>query len=199
MEFPLLRPALFALLLAALPAFAQDDTDIEVVSPELPEGYPPKMGDVWGKLGDTAKSWETFDFSIGSFDASAWVGAGYEQPKATFHLMAYAPGEPDRMEGRVHAEAEFGEVLHLGEGAKVVVQILKEQDIDGPRLSSEGQTATLVIETIGPERDDSYNRRMTGIIQARLCPVDWAGESCQDLDLRFDTDVQLETAVVVQD
>jgi hypothetical protein len=186
----MLRPALLALCLAQ-PGWADDMN--------LPEGWPPKMGDVTGTLGDTAKHWETFDFSIGAFDASAWVGAGYETPLMTLHLMAYPPGEPDRMPGRFHATADYGDALRSGEGAKVHVAILRDEDIDGPRLSSEGQPARLVIDAIGPARENSYNRRITGRIEARLCPVDWPGEVCQDLALTFDTDMQLETTVVVAD
>ncbi len=192
----MLRPALVALILSALPAMAED---VAVYDPDLPEGYPPKMGEVAGTLGGDAVRWETFDFSIGAFDASAWVGAGYDAPLMTLHLMAYPPGEPDTMAGRVYAEAEFGAALHVGDGTKVAVSIMKADDIDGARLSSEGQTAVLVIDSIGPAREDSYNRRMTGRIEAQLCPVDWPGQDCQDLVLNFDTDVQLETTVVVQD
>ena len=191
-----MRLSFAALLLAALPAFAED---IVVYDPELPEGYPPKMGDVMGALGGEAVAWETFDFSIGAFDASAWIGAGYETPEMTFHLMAYAPGEPDTMAGRFYAEASFGAELHVGEGEAVTVSIMKGDDIDGPRLSSEGQTAVLVIDSIGPYRENSYNRRVTGHIEAQLCPIDWKRQSCQDLVLTFDTDMQLETTVVVQE
>jgi hypothetical protein len=194
MENDVLRPALIALLLSSLPAVAED---IAVGEPELSEDYPPKMGDVSGTLGGEAVMWETFDFSIGAFDASAWVGAGYEEPLMTLHLMAYPPEEPDTMAGRVFAEAEFGDALHIGEGVNVAVSIMQGDDIDGARLSSEGQSAVLIIDSIGPAREDSYNRRVTGRIEAHLCPVDWEGQDCQDLELSFDTDVQLESTVVV--
>jgi hypothetical protein len=186
----MMRLALLALCLA-LPAGAQDSG--------LPEGWPPKMGDIHGTLGTTPVHWETFDFSIGAFDASAWVGSGYETPLMTLHLMAYLPGQPDTMPGRFHATAEYGEALRGGDGANVHVAILRYEDIDGPRLSSEGQSARLVIDAIGPAREDSYNRRITGRIEAQLCPVDWPGEECRDLRLTFDTDVQLETTVSVAD
>lgn len=189
-----MRPTLFALCLAALPAFAED---IPVYDPDLPEGYPPKMGEVSGSLGAGQVVWETFDFSIGAFDASAWVGSGYEVPLMTLRIMAYPPGEPDRMAGRVFAVAGFGEALKVGDGANVAVSIMKGDDIDGARLSSEGQSAALVIESIGPARENSYNRRLVGTIEARLCPIDWDGQDCQDLSLHFDTDVQMETSVVI--
>lgn len=191
-----MRLALAVLLLAALPAFAED---IAVYQPDLPEGYPPKMGDVFGTLDGKTVAWETFDFSIGAFDASAWIGSGYGTPEMSFHLMAYPPGEPDTMAGRFHAEAGFGDALHVGEGEAVTVSIMKGDDIDGPRLSSEGQPVLLVIDSIGPAREGSYDRRVTGRIEARLCPVKWKRQSCQDLTLVFDTDMQMETTVVVQE
>lgn len=195
----MLRPALLALLaLLALSSPTVAD-DIAVAEPELPEDYPPKMGDVWGALGGNGVAWETFDFSIGAFDASAWVGAGYEEPLMTLHIMAYPLGEPDTMAGRVLAVAEFGEAVQVGAGTSVLVKILREDDIDGPRLSSEGERAALVIESIGPKREDSYSRRMTGMIEAHLCPIDWPGQDCQDLSLQFDTDVQLESTVVIRE
>jgi hypothetical protein len=194
---PRLFPAaLFAFCLVALPALPED---IAVYDPELPDGYPPKMGDVWGALGDKAVAWETFDFSIGAFDASAWVGAGYEEPVMTLRIMAYPPGEPDTMAGRVFAKAEFGDVLHVGTGMNVEVSIMQGDDIDGVRMSSEGQSAALTIESIGPARENSYNRRLVGNIEARLCPVDWEGQACQDVRLRFDTDVQIESAVMIRE
>ena len=60
-------------------------------------------------------------------------------------------------------------------------------------------SAQLMIESIGPAEEGSYYRRVTGRIEARLCPVDWPGQDCQDAILAFDTDMQLETTVVVQE
>lgn len=194
MEFTL-RPALFALFLTALPAFAQEAA---VFEPDLPEGYPPKMGDVSGEVNGVATHWETFDFSIGAFDGSAWAGADWETKLVTAHIMAYAPGEPERMEGRLYAEADFGRALRTGKGRKVAVEIYAEQDREGPRLTSEGQKAVFVIESIGPKVEGSYSRKVTGRIEARLCPVDWPEQACQDVTLRFDTRMQIESSVKVR-
>lgn len=187
-----------ALSLPPLPALAQE-SDPAVMQPELPEGYPPKMGEVSGMVGDMAKLWETYDFSIGAFDASAWAEADRQTRVVGVHIMAFPPGEPDTLPGRIHAEAEFGTALQTGKGRKISVSIMKGEDLDGPRLSSKGQKARFVIESIGPAREDSYNRRVTGRIEARLCPVDWDGESCRDVALRFDTDMQLGSTVSVQE
>ena len=184
---PLARPALALAVCLAQPALAQD----------LPEGYPPLMGEVSGLVGDKAKRWETYDFSIGSFDASAWVGQDGDDGPVYAKIMAFPPGEPDTLPGRVFAEAEFGPTFRTGEGVNPALSIMQGEEMDGPRLSSEGQRAVFVIDTIGPAREDSYNRRVTGRIEARLCPVDWPGESCREVALTFDTDMQIGSRVIV--
>jgi hypothetical protein len=189
MELYCMRHLAF-LLLTALPVAAQE---------ELPAGYPPKMGEVTGTMGEEVKLWETFDFSIGAFDASAWAGESFTADGIAAHVMAYPDGEPDTMAGRIYAEADFGPALRVGKGGKPRVEIYAEEDIDGPRLSSDGQNALFLIDSIGPKVDGSYARRVTGRIEARLCPIDWAGQECTDVALRFDTEMQLETSVTVQD
>lgn len=189
----MLRLALFASLLIAGPVFSE-----QLYVPDLPEGYPPKMGEVSGTFGGMPVAWETFDFSIGAFDASAWVGVGYETPEVAAHLMAYPVGEPDTKAGRIYAEAEFGAALRTGKGRNVTIEIYQGDDRDGPRLSSEGRRARFFIDSIGPATEGSYNRRVTGRIEARLCPIDWAGKACEDIVLNFDTDMQFESTVPVR-
>ena len=192
----MLRLALIALLLSPLPVLAQE---VEEMDPEMSEGYPPKMGDLTGTLGGVPVAWETFDFSIGAFDASAWAGTDYESGIVSAHLMAYAPGEPDTMAGRIMAVADFGRALKTGKGRNITVAILQGDHIDGPRLSSEGQKALFVIDSIGPAVENSYSRRVTGHIETSLCPIDWEGQVCQDLVLSFDTDMQMESTLKVRE
>ena len=182
------------LSLSPLPALAQ-----EVMEPGLPEGYPPKMGEVSGTVGGLPVLWETYDFSIGAFDASAWAEADWQTKLVVVHIMAFPPGEPDSLPGRIYAEAEFGEALRIGAGAEVQVSIMQGEELDGPRLSSEGQQMTFVIESIGPAREDSYSRFVTARIEGRLCPVGWEGETCRDIALRIETDVQLSSTLKVQE
>lgn len=190
----MLRQYLFVLALISSPLAAQ-----EVYVPDLPEGYPPKMGVVSGSLGGIPVAWETFDFSIGAFDASAWVGEDYESGKVGAYLTGYPPGDPDTKAGRVYAGAEFGAALHTGKGRKPLVEIYQGQDRDGPRLSSDGEKARFVIESIGPATEGSYSRRVTGQIEARLCPINWEGQVCQDIVLTFDTDMQIESSIAVRE
>jgi len=196
-----LRHALLALLVITTPIFAQEAVEeiLLPVLPDLPDGYPPKMGEVSGSFGGTPVAWETFDFSIGAYDASAWVGMGYETEKIEAHLMAYPVDDPDTKAGRIYAHAEFGAAFRTGKGRNVTVEIYQGDDRDGPRLSSEGKMARLVIDSIGPATEGSYSRRVVGRIEARLCPVDWKGQDCQDIALQFDTDMQVESTVPVRE
>ncbi len=164
---------------------------------DMPAGYPPKMGDMTGTMGGAPVAWETFDFSVGAYDASAWADADWETKVVMAHLMGYPPGKPKEMTGRVFVEGTFGKALRTGTATAVVVSVLKDKDFDGPRLSSDGQKASLVIDSIGPKVEQSYSRRVTGTVKARLCPVDWPGQACQDLSLRFDTDMQMASDLVV--
>lgn len=192
----MLRPALLALGLIACPVLAED---IRVFDPELGPDYPPLMGTMSGTMGGVPVAWETYDFSVGAFDASAWAEADYDSGIVGVHIMAYPPGEPETMAGRINATAAFGRALKTGKGRNVEVAIQKGDDIDGPRLSSEGQTAVFVIDSIGPKVEDSYSRRVTGHIEATLCPVDWAEQACQDIVLTFDTDMQMGSELKVRD
>ena len=79
-----MRAAFLALLLAGC---------VEVppggVIPDPGPGHPPKMGDVTGQLGGQAVAWETYDFSVGAFDGSAWV-EHFDGPYK-LHLAGYTP------------------------------------------------------------------------------------------------------------
>jgi len=186
-------PAL-ALMLWAGAALA----DEVVVMPEQPPpGYPPLLGAAKGTLGDKPVMWEFFDFSIGAFDASAWVDSDWTSKVVSFHLMGYTPGEPEDMRFRLHVTGDFGTVFHTGAAEAPLVEVLKGADTDGPRLTSEGQPVEVVIESIGPKEPDSYLRHVTGRVSARVCPKGWLFKSCKDIALRFDTEVQMGSEVPV--
>jgi hypothetical protein len=185
----------FAMALC-LPALAQE---VLTIPPELPEGYPPKMGEISGEMGGKSVTWETFDFSVGAFDASAWADRDFDTKRISAHLTGYAPGDPDNRTGRLIAEASFGKALRTGKGKQPLIEVLKGEDSDGPRLSSKGQSARFVIDSIGPKVPDSYSRRVKGRIEAQLCPIDWAEETCQPITLRFDTDMQMDSTLKVRE
>lgn len=186
-----MRPAaaLGTLLLAAAPLWAQED---------LPPGYPPRMGEITGTLGGKDVTWETFDFSVGAFDASAQATRDGESGEVTLRLIGHRPGAPDSRRMRAVIRGSFGASLRLGAARDPEIAIYRGAEWDGPRLTSEGQTVELVIDSIGPEVSDSYSRRVTGHASARLCPKAWLLKSCQEVVLRFDTDVQIDGTVPVQ-
>ncbi|MES2433425.1 MAG: hypothetical protein V4586_06315 [Pseudomonadota bacterium] len=189
-----LAPAL-ALLVWAGAIHAQE---VPLTEADLPPGYPPKLGEASGQLGKKAVAWEFFDFSVGAFDASAWVDRDYETETVEFHLMGYAPGNPDDMRKRLRAQGDFGKAFHTGAAEAPLVEVLQGSDVDGPKLTSKGQQAEIVVESIGPLPENSYLRHVTGRLTARVCPQDWPFKSCQTIALRFDTDVQMGSDVAVK-
>lgn len=170
-----------------------------LVLPEQPPGYPPKLGTAAGHLGKKPVDWEFFDFSIGAFDASAWVDQDWSSKVVRLHLAGYAPGKPEDKKFRLRVTGDFGQAFHSGAAEAPLVEVLRGQDAEGPRLSSQGQRAELVIDSIGAQPADSYLRPISGHIEARLCPQQWLFKACQDISLRFDTKVQMGSAVAVKD
>ena len=189
-----LAPAL-ALIVWAGAAAAQE---VGMTEADLPPGYPPKLGEASGNLGDKPAAWEFFDFSVGAFDASAWVDSDYDTKAVRFHLIGYAPGKPDDMRKRLRVQGDFGKAFHIGAAEMPLVEVVRGKDIDGPKLTSQGQQAEVVIESIGPLPENSYLRHVTGRLTARICPQDWPFKSCQDIALRFETDVQMGSDVAVK-
>lgn len=190
-----IAPALALMLWAGV---AQGQVTLEVTE-ELPPGYPPKLGAAQGTLGDKPVMWEFFDFSVGAFDASAWVDSDWNTKAVSFHLIGYVPDEPEEMRFRLRVVGGFGTAFHVGAAEAPVVEVLKGGDIDGPRLTSQGHPAEVVIESIGPKEENSYLRHVTGRISAHVCPKDWLFRSCKDISLRFETDVQMGSEVPVKE
>lgn len=184
-----------ALAVIAGPTMAENPP---VYVPEPEPGYPPKMGAVSGLYGDLPVAWETYDFSIGAFDASAWAGK-YGGP-IMLSIMAYPPGEPDNMQQRILIEAEYDPVLKKGKAkGKVRVEIFKDRDVEGPRLTSDGQSATLEITKVeGAPNGGSGYGSIAGNVSAHLCPVEWPSQKCTDLTVSFSTKLQYDGQVPVR-
>lgn len=156
-----------------------------------PEGWPWLLGDVAGKLGSKPIAWQTYDFSIGALDASVWAGNPWGPVE--FHLTGYSPGKPQSRRMGLHVTAGFGDTLRTGKAdGPVTVVITLGSDDKGPRLTSEGHSASLHIASLVRSEDNQNYGHVTGTITARLCPVLWQGKSCQDFTARFDTDMQFD-------
>jgi hypothetical protein len=181
-----------ALLIPAQGAFAQEEE-------ALPPGFPPKLGEISGQMGKKAVAWEFFDFSVGAFDASAWVDRDWETKAVTFHLIGYRPGKSKDMRNRLLVTGGFGKAFHTGKAAEPVrVSLVKGRDLDGPQLIAGGDRAEVVIDSIGPAQENSYLRHVTGRVSAEICPQDWPSRSCEKISLRFETDVQMGSDVPVK-
>lgn len=190
-----MKPVILAIAVLALAGAASAQ---EVMAPELPPGYPPKIGTINGSLGGKALAWETFDFSVGAFDASAWASAF--DGKVEFRLRGLKPGSPKSPQGALWVSADVGPALGTGvaPGPVEVVIYRNEKRRDGARMTSAGQSAVVEITSVGPIEKDSYFRHVTGRITARLCPAAWLGRSCQDFAARFDTQVQVDSTLPVR-
>lgn len=188
--------AIGILLLAAAPTTAQVVVD---GGEDLPANYPPKMGDITGTLDGKPVAWATYDFSIGAFDASAGATSDWDTKVVNLQIIGYTPGDPQNDRMRVRLKGDFGTILRPGPAtAAVEIAILRTRDWDGARLTSEGNRAELVIDSIGPKVPDSYSRHMTGHASAELCPKKWLFKSCKTIELRFDTDVQIDGEMTIE-
>jgi len=160
---------------------------------ELPEGFPPRMGTLSGTLGDDAVAWETFDFSIGAYDASASV---YRDGAITqVWIAAMLPDMPDSAKFRLTINAQSAEdwtTAGIPVGAlpgPIAVTITRGGKNDAARMTAE--TATLVIDTSTPPPEIGYKLgHITGTLTAQMCATGWPGRDCAPLVLRLDTDVQ---------
>jgi hypothetical protein len=131
------------LALALLPAAAATAQEPQAISPDPPEGYPWVLGEASISLDGAPRSYTTFDFSIGAFDASVQFRDHYDcsgdgSCKATgrflLSLGAYPDGNPD-------AEADI-----------VVVQGIFDKLPDGPKRT---RNVTVEIRNLGGQSDRS--------------------------------------------
>lgn len=156
----------------------------------LPAGYPPKIGTVSALLDGKVAVWETYDFSVGAFDASAQ----FTGPKAApeFRLLGFQPGQPNLERNRVTMKGSgLGGAL-----TDVLIEVVAGNNWDGLRLSSAGQTAALVLDQV-VRKDDSHGHAK-GHFAATVCaangmPVRVDTRYCQPISGTFETDFQYDT------
>jgi hypothetical protein len=178
-------PLALSLLLATLPVSAQH------VAPDLPPGYPPKMGEIAGTLGKQAVAWETYDFSVGAFDASAWIGRFDGVYRVS--LLGYPPGNPKARAGRLLIRATYTDLPVAGAiPTSVQIEISDTENLDkGPRLSSKGRGAEVALTAIS--REDYAYGRIAGKATARLCPVGGKDGGCHVITVTFDSQLQYDS------
>ncbi len=169
--------ALAALLAGATTQFAQAQDAGQWGA----EG-PPKMGRVIVEGDGDRVVWSTYDFSVGAFDASAWVTAtgGGTGPQLVT-IMGYL--SHDMKEHRVLIRAGVGGYA-AGPGQGTLRLI--DADIDAPTMSG---LITLDVQKLQrDEADAAYGDfRATGT--GTLCATDDAS-NCFDVTLDIDTRIQ---------
>lgn len=177
-------PLALSLILAALPLSAQH------MAPDLPPDYPPKMGEIAGNLGKQVVVWETYDFSIGAFDASAWIGRRDGAYQVT--LVGYPTGNPKARAGRILIRATYDDLPGVGAVPTSAEINLPDTDRldEGPRLSSKGQGAEVTLQAIS--REDYAYGRIAGTAKARLCPVGGRDGGCRAITVTFDSRLQYD-------
>ena len=168
-----------------------DGTVLEI-RPDLPAGYPPKIGDVKADLNGKGQNWDVYDYSIGAFDAAAQImsyGGTIE-----FRLMGQPGGAPKAMRNRLVMKGTMSGRLNTGPLPGALIEIIAGDDWNGLRLSSEGQAVELVLDEVTDKIDGGYGHAR-GHFKAVLCaadgnPIRADRQRCQPITGTFDTDLQ---------
>lgn len=183
--------ALSLLLAAATPAAAQTtpyEEPLVLGGMEMP-GPPPKLGDIEARLGGKPSVWETYDFSVGAFDASAWIDY-YDGIVLT--LQGFPVGQAEVEGQRLSIRATFDGMVKPGDQGKAVRVELFDRNFDGPRQSSKGRAASLTVTRVESGPDTSGYGHISGTFTARLCPMAGKNGPCRQIEGRFDTGMQYQ-------
>ena len=167
--------------------------------PYADPSYPPLMGTIvlTSAAGDRMV-WNTYDYSVGAFDAAAWFADTADGGRLT--LIGRPEGQPRAETGLIRIEAPFtgapGPGMTFGP-ATIIGHDRGTQET--PDLRS--QTAAVTLTAFDRSRTDvgsvlvdgqelaTYGE-IAGEITARLCPVD--GSPCEDVSGSFATEVQFD-------
>ncbi|MEO8242149.1 MAG: hypothetical protein ABI832_07525 [bacterium] len=160
----------------------------------LPPGYPPKIGEVTAELNGTAQHWETYDYSIGAFDAAVQV-MGYNE-ELQFRLLGAQVGKPEEDSNRLFIKAVMTRPTVGGGLTKPVIEIVAGRDTDGLRLSSIGSPTEVVLDRITAKADGAYGH-VTGHFSTMLCgangdPARIDRKTCQPFHGSFSSDLQFD-------
>ena len=185
---------LVLVLLAGCQAGGTGEHVIEInPADHLPEGYPPRIGDVAGLLNGQAMAWDTYDYSIGAMDAAAQIRDN--QGVVEFVLIGAPIGEPRNRENRLSLLGRMSGKLAAGPVAAPLVEITGPV-WDGPRQSSSGQSVEIVLDQVLDSKDGGYGHAV-GHFSAVICaatgfPVQVDATRCQPISGTFDTDIQFD-------
>lgn len=180
------------LMLAACTPAAPPEGEVLLLTPDFtpPAGYPPVMGDISGKIAGQAVAWQTYDFSIGAFDASAWIGQSDQGDGLRLTLIGHPVGDPDGAGNRISIIAQFAAMPENGAIAgSALIKVFAKDSFDTALMSSAGKAATVQIDHIS--RDDGAYGDVSGTAQGTIC--DPTGAACRPVMLTFKTRLQFDS------
>ena len=154
-----------------------------------PPGYPPRIGEISAVLKGKPVAWQTYDFSLGTRDASAQFVGSKAAP--TFRMLGFPPGQPKAASNRLTMKGSGA--AQAGALQDVLIEVIAGNNWDGLRLSSAGQAASLVLDKV-VAKTGGYGHA-SGHFAAVLCrangmPVQVDVRYCQDMTGKFETDFQ---------
>ena len=182
------------------------EDQLGIVVPDLPEGYPWKMGDVVLIMGGSARPYTTYDFSIGAFDAAVQLRAEYDcsgtgscedTGKVLLSMRAHPGADPDAKAEVLFVSGVF-DTLPGGpaEAQNVIVQISGAQGWDGKMLMSGSARMKITAIKRGKDGRDAYGT-LSATVTATVCDavdeVLTPGGACQDITASFETEVQYDS------
>lgn len=188
------------------PAFAEEP---EVVyQEEMPEGYPWVMGDGTVTLDGMARSYTTYDFSVGAFDASVQFrkyydcsgkGACDDTGKIELAIGAYPDANPDAKGDVVRIHGLFPRVPGAPRKAREVeIEVRDVGGQPGHWLRSKGpaKLQLTAIKRGDAEGSDSYgtlSATVTGTVCDATEEAMVPGGACHSFKAVFTTKVQYDS------
>ena len=159
----------------------------------LPHGYPPKIGEVLAEVNGAAQRWDTYDYSIGAFDAAVQIMDF--NGEVQLRLMGEPAGKPRSKSNRLVMKAVMTDKLQTGPLSGVVIEIIAGEDWNGLRLSSEGSAAGVVIDQVSVKPESAVTGHVAGSFRAILCattgqPAIVDRGKCQPIRGTFASDLQ---------
>lgn len=188
------------------PAYGEEP--VVVYQEEVPEGYPWLMGDGAVTLNGASRSYTTYDFSIGAFDASVQFRKDYDcsgkgsckdTGKILLSLVAHPDANPDATGDLVVIRGLFPRVPNAPRKAKgVSIAIENVGGVEGKYLRSNGaaKLALTAIKRGDEDGSDSYgtlSATVTGTVCEATEEALVPGGACQPFKAVFTTKVQYDS------
>jgi hypothetical protein len=183
------------LVLVGCQTEVHDGTVVEIDPRDhLPDGYPPQIGVVTAEMDGTTVSWNTYDYSIGAFDASVQVLGYGDKPE----LRLMGETGPSSRSNRLVMKSSMRTKLQKGTLQDPLIELIAGEDMNGTRLTSAGGSrAEIVVDaiTVDPERE--VVGHIKGHFSANLCAAESDPQgyvvdrgACHTISGSFESDMQ---------